>query len=96
VTWLVIFGMSLGLPLGAWLQQRRERRAAEGLRRLQDHRTALWEGARRQLDEGLREAQLSAEADAQVSMRRVRIEAANMCGCADCRSFLERNAAGRN
>ena len=94
--WLFILATALGLPLGVYLQSRRERRAED--RRQRDRmrqaieESKLWEDAQDRLNDALREAWLSA----QLEMRQNRIRSAETCGCATCREYLRRETLGRN
>lgn len=94
--WLFVMAMSLGLPLGVYLQSRRERRAED--RRQRDRmrqafeKMKLWADAQDRLNDALREAWLSA----QLEMRQNRIRSAETCGCATCREYLRSETLGRN
>ena len=94
--WLFILATALGMPLGVYLQSRRERRAEERRQRERMRQaideSKLWANAQDRLNDALREAWLSA----QLEMLQNRIRSAETCGCATCREYLRSKTLGRN
>lgn len=86
--WVLISLMALGLPLGMGAQRLRDRRKAARAHREQDAAELVvdsrWQAAQTELDNMMREAFLSAQAEA----RRDRIMSAKACGCEACHVFL--------